>query len=191
MSLVLVSAPTEEPVTIKNIMDHLRIDSDNEYNLIDTYIKTARQYCEKWQNRSYITQTWKLVLDDFPDEKYIELPLPPLQSVSSIIYYDIGDGSNTLPTSDYFVDISSEPGRVGLNYAKTWPSITLRPRNAVEITYVAGYGGASDVPEHIKHAIKLLVGHLYENREATSFQSFNELPFAVESLLWPDRIVNI
>ena len=189
--LTLITAPTSEPITIDEVISHLRIDGSDEYGLIESYIKAARVYCEKWQNRAYIPQTWMLDLDDFPDEDYINIPLPPLQSVSSVVYYDTDDNNYTLSTSEYLVDIDNEPGRIYLNYSKTWPSITLRPANAVEITFIAGYGDADDVPQHIKQAILLLVGHMYENREATSFQNFTELPFAVESLLWTDRIVNI
>ena len=50
---------------------------DNELNKI---IKAAREYCEGFQNRAYITQTWELWLDAFPGEDFIELPLPPIQS---------------------------------------------------------------------------------------------------------------
>jgi len=192
MALTLVTAPTVEPVTVADIKSHLRIDTTDEDTLIEDYITAAREYCERYQNRAYITQTWNLTLNDFPDGDEIEIPLPPLQSITSIKYYGTDDTEYTLSTDDYMVDTDSEVGRVVLKYAKTWPSITLRPANAVVIQFVAGYGDAdTDVPERIKQAIKLLVGHLYENREATSIRSIVNVPFAVESLLMLDRIVAI
>jgi len=192
MPLTLVTAPTVEPVTVTDIKSHLRIDTADDDTLLGVYITVARKWCEKFQNRAYITQTWNLILDDFPDGDVIEIPLPPLQSVSSITYYDTDDTAYTFSTDNYMVDTDSEPGRVVLKYAKTWPSITLRPANAVVIQFIAGYGGAaSDVPEHIIHAIKMLVGHLYENRENTDIRNIVEVPFGVKALLWADRVVSI
>ncbi|MCW5861278.1 MAG: head-tail connector protein, partial [Caldilineales bacterium] len=43
---------------------------------------------------------------------------------------------------------------------------TLRELNAIHIRFEAGYGAASAVPTRYKQALKLLVGHWYENREA-------------------------
>lgn len=44
-----------------------------------------------------------------------------------------------------------------------------------------------DVPESIKIAVLLLVGHYYANREAVTFGTPSKIPFGVESLLWPYR----
>jgi uncharacterized phiE125 gp8 family phage protein len=53
------------------------------------------------------------------------------------------------------------------------------------VTYVAGYGATSDtVPDAIRHAILLLVGFWFENREGVVVGTIaKELPFAVKSLL--------
>ena len=59
--------------------------------------------------------------------------------------------------------------------------------NAVNVTFVAGYGGASAVPSSFKQAIQLLAGHWYENREAVSEVAFKEVPFAVTCLLESER----
>ncbi len=51
----------------------------SEDNEITKIIKAARSYCEKYQNRAYITQWWDFWLDEFPGKDNIELPLPPIQ----------------------------------------------------------------------------------------------------------------
>jgi len=162
-----------------------------EDDLLTALITAARQDCEKFQNRSYITQTWELWLDAFPSKDFIEIPLPPLQSVSSVKYYDTDDTEATLSSSNYFVDIKSEPGRVSLNYGESWPSTTLRPVNGVCLTFICGYGNlGSDVPRNIYQAILLLLGHLYENREDVVIGAVvSPLPLGVEALLWKDRIL--
>lgn len=188
--LKLITGPATEPVTVSELKTHLRIDSATEDTYLGTLIQTAREDCEQFQNRSYITQTWELTLDGWPKFP-IKLPRPELVSVTSVKYYDTADTETTYSTDNYFVDTSSEVGRIGLNYNITLPSTTLRPQNAVIIQYVAGYGGASDVPQRIKHAILMLAGHYYENRETVSLVDLKQIPMGVMSLLNKDRIVPI
>jgi len=163
-----------------------------EEDLLTALITAARQDCEKFQNRCYLTTTWELWLDAFPLKDFIEIPLPPLQSVSSIKYYDTDDTEAEFSSDDYFVDTKSTPGRVSLNYGKSWPSTTLRPYNGVCLTFTCGYGDdGSDVPRNIYQAILLLLGHLYENREAVMTTGMNavELPLGAIALLWKDRVL--
>lgn len=160
-----------------------------EDDLLNALITAARQYCENFQRRSYITQTWELWLDAFPAQDYIKISLPPLQS-ATIKYYDVNDNEATFSASDYLVDTKSEPGWVVLNTGCVWPTTTLRPANGVCIEFVAGYGdAASDVPKKIKQAMLLLISHWYENREPIALTGAvpKEVPLSVEALLWQDR----
>jgi len=161
-----------------------------EDDLLTAIIESARRDCELFQNRSYVTQTWELWLDEFPDEYFIELPMPPVQSVTSVKYYNTNDTEAEFSSDYYYVDTKGEPGRVVLNFGESWPSTTLRPGNGVCITYDAGYGDAgSDVPENIRRAILLLIGHYYENREAVTVgQGGNKLPMGIETILWKERV---
>lgn len=96
----------------------------------------------------------------------IYVPLPPLQSVTSIYYWDSTTGLRTLlDPSTYIVDNVSEPARIVPAPNTSWPA-TLNRINAVEVTFVAGYGdsGAS-VPSGIKDWLLMMAGTLYENRE--------------------------
>lgn len=166
-----------------------------EDTLITGLIKAAREYCEGYQNRAYITQTWELILDAFPDT-YFQIPLPPLQwavvADMSITYYDTALGSHVVATADYQVDVDSYKGRVCPAYGKSWPATILRPMNGVIVQFKAGYGAAAaNVPEHIRLAIKILAGHMYENREATDVKAHLEVPFAVHSLLGLKRILGL
>lgn len=191
MALKLVTAPTGEPVTLTEAKAHLRVDGSEEDSLISSLIAAARRWCEGYQNRAYVTQTWDLVLDAWPaapEPDRIRIPLPPLQSVASVKYTDKDGVQTTMPAADYLVDLASQPGRLVLAYGKSWPTATLRPAAAIEIRFTAGYGAAAAVPETAKQAIKLLVGHLYEHREAASVDEIREVPFAVKALLGLERI---
>jgi len=194
LALKLKTAPAAEPVTLAEAKTHLRVDISDDDDLITALITAAREYCENFQNRAYITQVWKLWMDDWPEEDdYIEIPLPPLQSVESVKYYDTDGNENTFSSDYYSVDTESEPGRVYLNYGETWPTDTLRPRNGIVVEFTAGYGDtADDVPQTVKQAMLLLIAHWYENREATLAGTVSrEVEFAVGALLWQNRVVPV
>lgn len=157
-----------------------------EDTLLTRLITAARKYCENFQNRAYITQTWYLWLDKWPE--YLEIPSPPLISVTSIKYYDTANTEATVTASDYYVDTNSEPGEIHLAYGKSWPSATLREKNGICVEFICGYGAAStSVPATVIQAILLLLSHWYENREALSEKPLFSIPMAVDSLLWMDR----
>lgn len=186
----VTTEPSEEPITLAEAKLHLRVDATADNDLITSMVKAARQWCESYQNRSYITQTITLKMDAFPcDGDYLEIivPRPRLVSVTSVKYYDTDGVQQTLSDSVYDVDVFSEPGRIGLAHAQSWPGVR-GDLNGIEIIYVAGYGAAADVPDRIKHAIKLIVGHLYEHREQDYEATLTEIPFSAKSLLSVDRV---
>jgi len=191
LRLVRTEDPASEPVTLEEAKSHLRVDASDDDTLIEGLITAARQYYEDVTRRALITQTWRLSLDRWPGGSEILLPRAPLQSVTSVVYTDSDGTATTWSSDEYAVDADSEPGRVVLGYGYSWPSATLRTSLPIQITYEAGYGDADDVPEKIKQAIKLLVGHWYENREGVMVAqgvSIQGLPLAIDSLVWANRV---
>lgn len=162
-SLSLVTPPAEEPITLSEAKAYARIDFSDDDTLIAGFIVAARQQCETITRRALITQTWDLILGEFP-EREIEIPLPPLQSVTSITYLDDSGVSQTLATSVYKVDTANLPGRITLKSGQSWPS-TYDESAAVTIRFVAGYGNAAAVPDGIKSWLKLRTSTMYEHRE--------------------------
>lgn len=186
----LITAPVVDPITLAEAKAQCRVDLDDEDDLITGYIAAARRWCEKIDRRAYLTQTWQLWLDAWPAGNEITLRKPPLQSVSSIVYYDDADTATTLAASNYYVDTVSEPGRVVLRSTASWPSTTLRDANGVCVTFVAGWAAAADVPQPIRQALRLIVGHWYENREAASLGAVSrEIELGARALLDIERMV--
>jgi uncharacterized phiE125 gp8 family phage protein len=160
-SLKRTTAPTVEPVTVQDIKDHLRLSGSDDDVRLASLITAARMAVETDAQRALINQTWTLTLDDWP-RQYIELPYPPLSSVTSIKYVDTGGTQQTWSTANYEVDTYAEPGLVRLAYQADWPSFRGEPRD-IEIIYVAGYGAtAADVPERFKQAVRLRVEMDYD-----------------------------
>jgi len=130
-----------------------------------------------------ITQVWELYLDTWPDSNVIKLPKSPLQSVTTIAYTD-SDG-NTTNFTDFYTDTASEIGRIILNDTASWPSATLREVNGIKITYSVGFGAtSSSVPSAAKTAMHLIIGNMYQNREAVVIGTISsDLPLGVNSML--------
>lgn len=188
-SLSLVAEPTDEPVSVPEQQLHSRIDYDDEAEYLAGLITAARRRAEIRTGRQICTATWRLSLPDFPrvyDSDtglvgVIRLPRPPLQSVTTVQYTDPAGVSRTV--TGFQVNTSDEPGYICPAYGTSWPLVRRMPA-AVNITFVCGYGDASAVPADIKHAIKFLVSHWYENREAVLTGTISStLPMAAESLL--------
>jgi uncharacterized phiE125 gp8 family phage protein len=160
--------------------------------LLIEWITTARRVVEKSSNRALITQTYDLYMDSWPYGNALQLPMPPLQTVTSISYIDDAGLTTVMPVTEYIVDANQDQGRIVLVNGTSWPSTTLQNANGIIIRYVAGYGAlASSVPSELKQAIKLLVGQYYENREDMSNGKAVKLPDGSNELIWFDRVVPI
>jgi len=188
--LTLITAPTGEPILIDEMKDHLRISIDDDDKDVERITRVARRWCEKMQNRAYMTQTWDQYFDHFPLTPF-ELPRPPLQSITHIKWFDTDDTETTVSTDVYRADTFGFKGRVNLKDGQQWPTDTLRTLNGVVVRFVAGYGNRASTPEEITQAIKLMAGHLWENREETIPEKFDivHIPFGVFDLLDIDRAI--
>jgi len=160
MPLELITPPTIEPVTYQQVLDHLRINpydsaiDEASIEYIETLIRAVRDYTESFLDRALITQTWKYYLDGWPDTNYIEIPKPPLQSITSITAMTEDAVPSSLDPVYYLVDTVSSRGRLMLAEDESWPTEALYPLNPIRIVFVCGYGStASDVPKQIVQAI--------------------------------------
>ncbi|MCB9117972.1 MAG: DNA-packaging protein, partial [Caldilineaceae bacterium] len=122
-------------------------------------------------------------LDAWPADGIIELPRPPLASVTSITYTDEDGATQTLAANNYRVDTAREPGRVVLAPGADWPSVALDSSNPITVRFVAGYADAGDVPGMAKAAILLQIGEIYANREAVIVGSTPQVTPAVQRVL--------
>lgn len=202
MGLVTVTAPTDTPITLAEAKAYLRVTANDFDALITDLIWTATEFVERETQQQILTATKRFTLDTFPTAqpwvetldgqsrlvyqpplREIRLPTPPLQSVTSVQYVDAATGDVlTMDPGDYTVDADGKPGRVVLNEGKAWPN-ARRVANAVRIVFVCGYGDATATPKLFKQAVRWMVGHLYEHREAASEVTLQELPLGLQNVI--------
>jgi len=203
MKLKLVTPPASEPITLTSVKDHLRLDLSylNDDRVLSSLITAARAYVEEYLGRALVTQTWDLWLDGWPYDNrpaksHIDIPLPPLQSVTSLTYWDVDSTEYTLTEgTEFTVDTESLIGRIVLDYDESWPTEQLHPNNPIKIRFVAGYLDTSSlpvsvdgVPAPIKHAMRLLIGHWHASRMAVGVDQMHDIPFGVKAILGPYRV---
>lgn len=194
MPYTLVAPPTEEPYSLEEAKAHLRVETGADDNLITGLILAARQYVERETNKSLVTQTWKLTLDRFPQGP-IHLGHGPVSAVGAFAYRDTNGEVQTVDPSTFVTsDLPAEypeitPTPLGPFWPWIWP-YTLPQPGAVSITFTAGFGDASDVPQDLKQAMLLIIGHWYNIREAVVLAKESSLvvPMAADAIISNNRI---
>lgn len=136
MSHQLTTAPTLEPLSLAEAKQHLRATDTSQDSIIALLIPAARQACETKTQRQIVAGRYRMVLDDFGCG--VQLPVAPALQVVSVKYLDMAGVQQTMPSSDYAVDLVSEPGRITPGFGKIWPVI-LPQIGAVEIVFDAGH----------------------------------------------------
>lgn len=223
MAIKLKTAPTTEPISLAEAKVWLRITDSVDDAIIGAMIASARRACEEYTGRALVTQTWTLWLDQFPCreslgsplagwyeapanhvihvKRTIDIPRPPLQSVTFLKTYDIYHVASVFSASNYLIDTDREPGRLALNLGALWP-VGLRYYKAIEIEFVAGYGTASTVPEDLKMGMYQLLKAMFAAKSRL-FESDNEvagiemltttvgLPSFIKELWAPYRMIKI
>src|SRR5690606_2014572 len=145
MTPELVTAPSVEPVSLSEAKAQLNVTCSSQDTYINTLIKTARRQEERYLKGALSNQPRKRHYHCFLS--VMELPYPPITSVTHVEYYDDAGVQQTLSTAFYWSDLKSEPGKIVRKYDAVFPEVFPGRPNAVEIQYVAGYGDADDVPE--------------------------------------------
>lgn len=178
-------------VTLAEAKAHCRIDDADSDGVLTNLINAAESYLDGYSGilgRALVNQTWVQNYDSFCDR--MSLPVGIASSITTMKYYDTSNVQQTLASSVYQLLTDDLGSYVTLKPSQVWPQPYSR-EDAVEITWVSGYGAAaSNVPAAIRAAALLLVGHWYENRENVVIgQTVAELPMAVNSLLAPFRRV--
>ncbi len=182
----LVTGPTQEPISLAEAKQHARITQANDDATIRRYIQSAREACEESMNRGLLTQTWQYAVRSFAE--VLSLPrAAPLQSVTTVQYYDSSGVLQTLASTYYTVDTVSRPGRICRASGQSWPGLQPdRQQGRVIITYVIGWTAPELVPERFKQGMRMYLALQDRNRdglEPNAEQAMNAI-----NACWNDRV---
>lgn len=184
-SLAVTTAPTAEPVSIEQVRRHCRIDSHADDDLLTGYLTAARVMAEGYLSRALLTQTLLWTARPSPElgdhvrlRGALELPRAPVQSILSVTTLDRLGNSTTIaaatlpiaapgPIIGYVADLALEPATllIGRDTVLTGGFIAARTDLLhLQVSMVAGYEAAADVPSPITLAIMMTTAFLYEHR---------------------------
>lgn len=173
-------------ISLGEAKTHLRLEQDftEEDGLIQSLVDAAVLNLEHNTGRALRVREESLVLDRWAAE--VVLPWWPVQSIVSITYVD--PQGLTQQLESMALDLRQFPAKLRPAQGETWPDL-MQGHEVVEIRVNVGMDA---LPEDLKRAALLMVGHLYENREAVVIGTItSELPMAVEYLLHPYRIMRL
>lgn len=178
MSLHLITAPTEFPLTVNQVRSRLKIDSAAEDAFIEFLITSLTNLIDGGEGvlgHCLCRQTWEYRLGGFPWGQ-IEIPLPPTVSISSVKYLDATETEQTLTANtDYMlIDQGSFPSIVQPALGKAWPSTAWNRPDAVRIRFLAGYLTASIPPVIIAWMVRE-IGKALQTRDADLAPDYSEI----------------
>jgi uncharacterized phiE125 gp8 family phage protein len=184
-------APTVKPVTLAEAKAWLWVDHSSHDALIAGLISAAVAHLDGWSGilgRCLINQTWRQAWTVWEDE--LRLPFPNVSAVT-LTYYDQNNVQQTVAASAYELIEDAMGSLIRFNSTFDPPELYEDRTDAVRCSLVAGYGtAASDVPESLKVAIKMLVAQWYANREVSGPQSF-AVPLGFDAIVSPFKKIGM
>jgi uncharacterized phiE125 gp8 family phage protein len=189
MSSILLTGPSIEPLSLDEAKAFLRLDHDDDDDVVAALIAGARVHVEAQTRRAFITQSWRLVRDRWPGDGCIEVRPAPLHALSAARIYR-SDGSTQSIDPAAFV---ADKAKSALAFAAGALPPPGRIAAGIELDVSVGYGdAATDVPQPLRQAIRVLVAHWYENRGLIAAGTgVAVLPETAASLIAPYRVMSL
>lgn len=142
--------PASEPITLAQAKNYLKVDFDDDNDLITSLITSARIRLEKYAGVAMSARTLQVVA--YVDE-FIELPYAPLNNITKVEYWDNGSWVE-MSLGEYYV--------LGTTYKKIY--MVANNRMEYRFTYTCGY---TTVPQPMITALYKLIADLYDYRESS------------------------
>lgn len=184
--LLSVTGSPANIITLAEAKDHLEIDHSDKDSYINTLIAAASEMLDGFDGMvgkciMEQTITWSFDLAKISDEREISLPVVPVRSITSVSYFDENNASQSIAVDQFTLTANEDIAVVYPIESFTWPTVYDRVDN-VTFTLACGFADGEE-PDALKHACKLIIGHWFENREASSDKNIKAIDFAVDALI--------
>lgn len=170
-----------QPVTVEMALDHLRQPEDS-LGYVQALLSASTALIGEKAGRVLTAETWDLSVASASGD--IVLPKSPVQSITSISYFDAAGAVQAATVSDFYLFKDTDRAILRPKDGFSWPTLQTR-EDAMTVRFVAGY---ATIPDELRHAILLTLGHFFENREAVTDRGMVELPYGVDALVAVHRL---
>jgi uncharacterized phiE125 gp8 family phage protein len=186
MPSILLNGPTAEPWTVADAKSFLRAENDDDDAVIASLIAAARSHVEAMTRCALLAQTWRFVLDQWPKDGRIRLGRGPVLSLVAARVYDSAGHATSIDVGTFVLDTAA-----GVVASPAWSlPVPGRANAGIELDVELGFGAAAtDVPDVLRHAVRTLVAHWYENRGLIAIgQSVAMMPASVNAMIASYRV---
>lgn len=180
MSDPILVTPPDDLLSLDEAKLHLRVDSDDEDDLIAAYIAAAVAWMDGWQGilgRCILTQTWSFTTGALAS---MRLPFPDVQS-AIVSYLDEAGEEQVVDPAGYRVRTIKGVGHLTFGDDFTAPAVLAGRDDAVTVSITCGQAAA---PAPLKVAALMLVAHWYRHREGGT----DDIPAPVKAVVAPFRV---
>jgi uncharacterized phiE125 gp8 family phage protein len=163
---VVETPPLSPALELNAVKEHLKITDNDSDSYLLSLIKVVTDQAESITGRDLINKTYKGFIDYFPacSNRNIQIRKTKLQSITSIQYY-VDNILTTFDSNKYYITESDNGfSTINLYEDESWPTNVDKRRQAVVITFVAGYGDDScDIPAGLRQAMLSSIAMLYDD----------------------------
>jgi uncharacterized phiE125 gp8 family phage protein len=189
MPAYLITAPAAEPLSLAEAKNFLRVEHSDDDAIITSLVSAARNHVEALTRHALIAQTWRLVLDRWPDGGRIAPRIGPLRALAAVRVFSAANEASTIDPEIFVVDAAA-----GILAAPAW-SLLVPGRSVagIELDIEVGFGAAaSDVPQTLLQAIRMLLAHWYDNRGLIAIgSSVAMMPATVNAMISSHRVLSL
>lgn len=161
------------PLTLSQVQRHLRLNNEEDARLcVADYGKAVIEDIESYTSLTLQLSEMLDVFDFFPNRYGIKdgyrqpgfhLVGRPIKSVIAIEYLQANEWQ-VFDKAQYRIMNHKFPYIVSLNKNGLWP-LPDNEYESVRVRYTAGYASSLEWPQMLLHAVYILLGHYYENRD--------------------------
>ncbi|HEV7880236.1 head-tail connector protein [Bradyrhizobium sp.] len=189
MSAILLIPPSAEPWSVAEAKAFLRVEHGDDDAIIASLIAAARAQVEALSRRALLTQRWRFVRDAWPVDGRLSLRMGPLRSVIAARVFDAAGNAHSIDAASFVADAAAN-----VIASPSWAlPLPGRGTAGIELDVELGYGAnAADVPDGLRHAVRMLVAHWYENRGLAALGAgVAVLPAGADALIAPYRVLSL
>ena len=157
----ILADPGDISITLETLKAHLKVDGDDEDELIQSYLDSAIAEAESYTRRPLSESVFEAYLDSFPTKAKLDQCPVDITSIE-VTYQDENNVTQTLDPAEYFVRKVTDDEYPTIEFNGTMPKL-YDAEEVVKIAFDAGY---ETLPPVIYNWILNRAASLYENRQA-------------------------